>query len=89
MKLIDTREPFEYASGHAEGAINIPSTEFMSGKMPKALEGVDKDEQLIVYCRSGQRANTCSMILKSLGFINITNGINKDRAVKIAESLEE
>ena len=43
--IIDVREPFEYAAGHVEGAINIPPAELMAGA--KQLDGVDKDTQLI------------------------------------------
>lgn len=81
--IIDTREPFEYASGHADGAINISSSEFMTGGVPEKLKDVAKDQPIILYCRSGQRANTCSMILQQYGFTNITNGINAQRVTQM------
>ena len=77
--IIDTREPEEYAKSHVEGAINISSREFMSGEVPIALRDVAKDQPILLYCLSGQRSNTCSMILKSYGFTDITNGINEGR----------
>lgn len=81
--IIDTREPFEYAAGHADGAINISSSEFMTGDVPDKLKDTSRDQAIILYCRSGQRANTCSMILSQYGFTNITNGINAQRVKQI------
>ena len=72
--IIDVREPFEYAAGHVEGAINIPPSELMAGA--KQLDGVDKDTQLILYCRTGSRSNVSMQLLQRLGFTNLVNGIN-------------
>lgn len=77
MKIIDTREDFEYQQSHVDDAINISPTEFMSGDFNKKLAGVDKDEEILLYCRSGQRSNTCMQILKSHGYTNLKNGINE------------
>jgi rhodanese-related sulfurtransferase len=74
--IIDVREPFEFANGHAPGAINIPPAELMQGS-PK-LDGVDKDTEIILYCVSGSRSRTASIILAQQGFTNVVNGINKD-----------
>ena len=81
--IIDTREPSEYARSHVDGAINISSMEFMSGKVPKALEDVAKDHPIILYCLSGQRSNTCSMILRRHGFSELVNGINEQQVRKL------
>jgi phage shock protein E len=83
--IIDTREPEEYAQSHVDGATNISVTEFMSGELPAALEGITKDHPIILYCRSGQRSNTCSMILKQHGFTNLTNGINEGHVRRLLE----
>ncbi|MGB4956892.1 MAG: rhodanese-like domain-containing protein [Candidatus Saccharimonas sp.] len=72
--IIDVREPFEYAAGHVEGAINMPPAELMAGA--PQLDGVDKDTQLILYCRTGSRSNVSVQILKQHGFTNLVNGIN-------------
>lgn len=74
--IIDVREPDEYKSDHAEGAINIPPDKIIAG--PKELENIDKDTLIIVYCRSGSRSNASIHYLKKLGFRNVVNGINKD-----------
>jgi rhodanese-related sulfurtransferase len=74
--IIDVREPFEYASGHVEGAINIPPRDLMNGA--KQLSDVPKDTELILYCRSGSRSRTAAMILAQQGYSSIVNGINQD-----------
>lgn len=77
--IVDTREPYEYEQSHVEGAINVSPAEFLSGDLPHAFEGVPKDTQIIMYCKTGHRANTCSMILYKFGFTEITNGTNEQR----------
>jgi phage shock protein E len=74
--VIDVREPEEYASGHVDGALNLPPDKIMSGATE--LKDVAKDTPIILYCRSGSRSNATKHYLEGLGFTNITNGINKD-----------
>lgn len=78
--IVDVREPFEYETGHVEGALNIPPSELMSGAAK--LNGVDKDTELIVYCRTGSRSNASIQLLKQMGFTNLVNGINADHVAK-------
>lgn len=85
MIIIDTRSSVEFQSGHVEGAINISPDQFMAG-LPKELENVAKDEQIIVYCLSGARSNVVKHILGQHGFTNVTNGINKDHTEKLLRS---
>ena len=74
--IIDVREPFEFASGHVEGALNIPPAELMAGA--KQLKNIPKDSELVLYCLSGSRSNASMHYLRQLGFTNLTNGINKE-----------
>lgn len=74
MVIIDVREPEEYARGHVEGALNIPAAELSASSH---LHQLPKDEPLILYCVSGSRSHVAIQILRSLGFTNLTNGINK------------
>lgn len=78
--IIDVREPAEYESGHVEGALNIPPAELMAGA--PALEHLDKDTELVLYCVSGSRSNASIQILKQMGFTNLTNGINAGHVQK-------
>jgi len=75
--IIDVREPFEYADGHVDGALNIPPSTMMDGA--KELDIVPKDAHIIVYCRTGSRSNVAMHMLSSRGFTNVINGINKDQ----------
>ncbi len=78
MIIIDVREPEEYSSGHIDTAINIPPAKMMQG-LPIELADVPKDEQIILYCRSGARSNTSIQILGQYGFTNLINGINEQQ----------
>lgn len=75
--FIDVREPQEYAGSHVEGAINIPPAAIMSGS--SELDTLSKNDELILYCVSGSRSNVSIQILKSKGYTNLVNGINKDQ----------
>jgi len=75
--IIDVREPYEFASGHVKGAINIPPADLMYGS--ELLEKIPKDADIIVYCKTGSRSNASEHILRSKGYTSIINGINKDQ----------
>lgn len=83
MIIIDTRSSMEFSMGHVDGAVNIPPDQFMTGSLPPELNGVDKDERIIVYCLSGSRSNVVAHILGQFGFTNVTNGINKDHVSRM------
>lgn len=74
--IIDVREPFEFKMGHVRDAINIPPSKLMAGA--SKLEGVPKDTELILYCKSGSRSAMSINILQSMGYTNLVNGVNKD-----------
>ncbi len=84
--IIDVREPFEFTSGHVDGALNIPPTELMAGATQ--LQDVPKDTELVLYCRTGSRSNVAIQILQQLGFTNLVNGINADHVKKQYTSLD-
>ena len=62
--LIDVRTESEYEEGHIEGSINIPLDQ---------IENIsyDKDEIIIVYCRSGGRSKTAAETLIANGYMNV------------------
>ena len=78
--IIDVREPLEYESGHVEGALNIPPADLISGT--SVLDTLDKDTEMIIYCRTGSRSNASIQILKQMGFTNLINGINAEHVAK-------
>ena len=66
--IIDVRNPEEFAEGHIPHAINIPNPSITSRDIP---ELPDKNQELLVYCRSGQRSKIASKKLDILGYQNI------------------
>ncbi len=52
-QLVDVRTPAEYASGHIDGADNLPLQDIQAGVLPTAA----KDQPVYVYCRSGNRSS--------------------------------
>lgn len=71
--ILDVRTPEEYSEGHIEGAINIPLDEIRSRS-----NELNKDETILVYCRSGNRSKTASKELVKLGFVHVFDfgGVN-------------
>ena len=65
LVLLDVRTTAEYAEGHLPGAINIPHTELAS-RVAELSEARDRD--IVVYCRSGTRAEQALGVLKEAGF---------------------
>jgi len=68
--LIDARNQAEYDSGHAKGAILMPYDQ-VDKQAPVVLK--DKNQEIQVYCRSGNRAAKAVKSLKSLGYTNVIN----------------
>lgn len=65
--LLDVRTQGEYEAGYIPTAINMPVAE-LADKMQSLG---DKDQQIIVYCRSGVRAGRAIEFLSSQGFTNL------------------
>ena len=66
--ILDVRTQEEYDEGHIPGAILIPNTEI---KVRAVEELTDKDQLILVYCRSGRRSKLAAEILVVLGYPNI------------------
>ena len=67
--ILDVRTAEEYAAGHIPGAINIPN-ESIGTSAPPTLP--DKDQLILVYCRSGNRSRQASAKLAALGYTRVT-----------------
>ena len=66
--ILDVRTAQEYADGHIPGAILIPDYEI--GERAES-ELTDKDQLILVYCRSGRRSQNAAKELISLGYNNV------------------
>ena len=73
--LLDVRTQEEYQNGHIPGAICVPNEEIGSTE-PEELP--DKEQLILVYCRSGNRSKQAAEKLAKLGYRNIVEfgGIN-------------
>jgi len=70
LNLIDVREPYENAEFNIGGKL-LPLGKIQSMQ----TEDIDdlKDEEVILYCRSGNRSGIAAMILDQMGFTNTKN----------------
>ena len=66
--IIDARTEEEFATGHIAGAILIPEYEIAARA---AAELPQKDQLILVYCRSGRRSKIASQALAERGYTNV------------------
>ena len=73
--ILDVRTQDEYEESHIPGAILIPN-ETIGTEMPDQLP--DAGQEILVYCRSGNRSKQASQALVDLGYTNVVEfgGIN-------------
>ena len=73
--ILDVRTLEEFAEKHIPDAINIPNETIGTEEIP---ELPDKEQLILVYCRSGNRSKQASEKLVRLGYTNIVEfgGIN-------------
>ncbi len=64
--IVDVRTREEYDSSHIEGAILIPVSE-LEGR----INELSKEEELLIYCRTGNRSSNSVNILKANGYTKI------------------
>jgi len=58
LVILDVRTNEEYTNGHIEGTINIPIDE-----LEERLDELNDNDELLVYCRTGNRSRTAIEIL--------------------------
>lgn len=79
IRLIDVRTPEERKAGQIKGDTDfVNSVDIEAGLV--AFENYDKNEEIIVYCRSGNRSGKIFDVMKDLGFTNVKSmagGINE------------
>ena len=66
--ILDVRRPDEFAAGHIPGAINVANETIGTAEIP---ELPDKNQLIMVYCRSGRRSKEAAEKLVKLGYTNI------------------
>lgn len=70
LNLIDVRQPEEHAEFNI-GGILLPLGNIMSMQIEE-IEDL-RDEEIICYCRSGQRSMQAALMLETMGFTNVKN----------------
>ncbi len=66
--LIDVREPHEYQIARIPGAKLIPL-----GELPKHLDELDREAEIVAHCKSGGRSQKAVDLLKASGFRHVRN----------------
>jgi rhodanese-related sulfurtransferase len=70
IHLVDVREPHEHADFNI-GGILLPLGQVQTMQVD-AIEDL-KNQEVFVYCRSGNRSGQACLILETMGFSNLTN----------------
>ena len=68
MTVIDVRTEAEWNTGHLEGALHIEWQDIL-----KVSSDLQKDEEIFLYCRSGNRSGKATKILLEAGYVNAKN----------------
>ena len=71
--IVDVRTPDEYKEGHIPNAINIPN-ETINETVYNKLK--DKNQLILIYCRSGSRSRQAAYKMQKLGYTNFGGIIN-------------
>ena len=66
--ILDVRRADEFSAGHIPNAINVPNETIGTAEIP---ELPDKNQLIMVYCRSGRRSKEAAEKLVKLGYTNI------------------
>lgn len=69
--LIDVRTPAEFSGGHLPGAINIPHPQIVTALQQRQIA---TDQNIVVYCRSGNRSGIAQKMLQQAGYNDVFNG---------------
>lgn len=70
LNIVDVREPHEHADFNIGGTL-VPLGQIQAMQVDE-LEDL-KEQEVIVYCRSGNRSGQAAMILETMGFQNVKN----------------
>lgn len=70
--IIDVRTPAEFASGHIEGAINIPVERIAEDL--RTMKQIRPGSTLLLYCRSGRRSAIAAELIRQQGYSRVLDG---------------
>lgn len=78
LTIIDVRTDAEWKSGHLDGAIHIEWQDIL--QLPSKIS---KDEEIYLYCKSGNRSGKATKILTDAGYLNAKNAGSIKQASKL------
>lgn len=70
LVVLDVREQNEFEEAHIPGTTHRISVKEISGERLKAA-GIGKNDEIIVYCRSGARSRVAAQKMRELGYTNV------------------
>lgn len=68
--ILDVRTLREYEEGYIEDAVNM---DFYADTFTDELDGLDRDNTYLLYCRSGSRSGSTFKMMRKLGFKDVFN----------------
>lgn len=80
--ILDIRTPAEFAEGHVQGAVNVPTPappldqtarRRLSAGLSQALGGAHRATPLYLYCKKGVRAGIAANMLRRMGYTHVAN----------------
>jgi rhodanese-related sulfurtransferase len=73
VQVVDCREPYEWQAGRIAGSIHVPLNAILAG----AIDQLDATKTTVVVCRSGNRSELATLMLKARGFeaYNLSSGL--------------
>lgn len=71
VKILDVREPAEFAFSRIPDAISIPL-----GELEQRTDELNQDDEIHVICRTGNRSDMAAQLLSDKGFKNVKNVVN-------------
>lgn len=69
-RILDVRTPGEYQAGHLPGAYLLPVAE-LEDRLSEIQDW--RDEEILVYCASGNRSTVASRLMVDAGFLRVNN----------------
>ncbi|GAA1176698.1 molybdopterin-synthase adenylyltransferase MoeB [Nesterenkonia xinjiangensis] len=82
--VVDVREPWEYAAGHVEGAVNVPLGELWHGSPVPGIDEASEQRPVVLYCKIGVRSRQALAVLRhrnpEAGLRNLVGGYEQVKA---------
>ena len=75
VRVVDVREPWEWATGHLRGAEHHPLR-----SLPSKVDSFSPDEEIVFYCKMGGRSGQAAQFFRNAGFTkakSLTGGIDR------------